>query len=135
MENGKYADYAYYTKSYLGTEITAEKFGPNILVASALIDRLTFGRIHRLDKVPESVKRAACAAAECLYRHAEKSGREIVSESNDGYSVNYAYANGGTQKDAISDATEAIRSFLSSTGLLYRGFSRKYDSVKGGDDP
>lgn len=28
MENGKYADYAYYTKNYLGTEITAEKFGP-----------------------------------------------------------------------------------------------------------
>ncbi len=135
MENGKYADYTYYTKNYLGTEITAEKFGPNILAASALIDQLTFRRIKRLDTVPDEVRNAACAAAECLYRHAERSGREIASENNDGYSVSYVYANGGTQKEAISDAAAAIRTFLVPTGLLYRGFSRKYDLIKDGDDP
>ncbi len=132
MENGKYADYAYYTKNYLGTEITAEKFGPNMLAASALIDQLTFGRIHRLDTVPESVKRAACAAAECLYQNAVRAEREITSESNDGYSV--TYSTGGTQKDATANAVAKIRSFLASTGLLYRGFSRQYD-FKDGDGP
>lgn len=135
MENGKYADYAYYTKYYIGTEITAEKFGPNILLASALIDRLTFGRLKRLEAVPDEVRNAACAAAECLYRHAERSGREIASESNDGYSVSYVYTNGDAQKEAISDATTAIRTFLAPTGLLYRGFSRKYDLIKDGDVP
>ena len=132
MENGKYADYAYYTKSYLGTEITAGKFGPNMLAASALIDQLTFGRIHRLDTVPESVKRAACAAAECLYQNEVRAEREITSESNDGYSV--TYSTGGTQKDATANAVAKIRSFLASTGLLYRGFSRQYD-FKDGDGP
>ena len=132
MENGKYADYAYYTKDYLGTEITAEKFGPNILAASALIDRLTFGRIHRLDTVPESVKRAACAAAECLYQNEVRAEREITSESNDGYSV--TYATGGTQKDATAKAVAKIRFYQASTGLLYRGFSRQYD-LKDGEGP
>jgi hypothetical protein len=132
MENGKYADYAYYTKNYLGTEITAGKFGPNMLAASALIDQLTFGRIHRLDTVPESVKRAACAAAECLYQNEVRAEREITSESNDGYSV--TYSTGGTQKDATANAVAKIRSFLASTGLLYRGFSRQYD-FKDGDGP
>lgn len=132
MENGKYADYAYYTKNYLGTEITAEKFGPNILVASALIDRLTFGRIQRLDAVPEPVKRAACAAAECLYQNEVRASREIASENNDGYSV--TYATGGTQKDATANAVAKIRSFLAPTGLLYRGFSEQYD-FKDGDGP
>ena len=132
MENGKYADYAYYTKNYLGTEITAEKFGPNMLAASALIDQVTFGRIHRLDTVPECVKRAACAAAECLYQNEVRAEREITSESNDGYSV--TYSTGGTQKDATANAVAKIRSFLASTGLLYRGFSRQYD-FKDGDGP
>ena len=132
MENGKYADYAYYTKNYLGTEITAGKFGPNMLAASALIDQLTFGRIHRLDTVPESVKRAACAAAECLYQNEVRAEREITSESKDGYSV--TYSTGGTQKDATANAVAKIRSFLASTGLLYRGFSRQYD-FKDGDGP
>ena len=132
MENGKYADYAYYTKNYLGTEITPGKFGPNMLAASALIDQLTFGRIHRLDTVPESVKRAACAAAECLYQNEVRAEREITSESNDGYSV--TYSTGGTQKDATANAVAKIRSFLASTGLLYRGFSRQYD-FKDGDGP
>lgn len=132
MENGKYADYAYYAKNYLGTEITADKFGPNMLVASALIDQLTFGRIHRLDTVPESVKRAACAAAECLYQNEVRAEREITSDSNDGYSV--TYSTGGTQKDATANAVAKIRSFLASTGLLYRGFSRQYD-FKDGDGP
>ena len=109
MENGKYADYAYYTKNYLGTEITAEKFGPNMLAASALIDQLTFGRIHRLDTVPESVKRAACAAAECLYQNEVRAEREITSESNDGYSV--TYSTGGTQKDATANAVAKIRTW------------------------
>ena len=132
MENGKYADYAYYAKNYLGTEITAGKFGPNMLAASVLIDQLTFGRIHRLDTVPESVKRAACAAAECLYQNEVRAEREITSESNDGYSV--TYSTGGTQKDATANAVAKIRSFLASTGLLYRGFSRQYD-FKDGDGP
>lgn len=121
-----------YTKNYLGTEITAEKFGPNIFAASALIDRLTFGRIQRLDVVPESVKIAACAAAECLYQNEVRATREIMSENNDGYSV--TYATGGTQKDATANAVAKIRSFLAPTGLLYRGFSKQYD-FKDGDGP
>ena len=103
-----------------------------MLAASALIDQLTFGRIHRLDTVPESVERAACAAAECLYQNEVRAEREITSESNDGYSV--TYSTGGTQKDATANAVAKIRSFLASTGLLYRGFSRQYD-FKDGDGP
>ena len=134
MEDGKYADYTYYTKVYLGTEITAEKFGPNVFAASALVDQMTFGRVQRLAVIPDQVKRAVCAAAECLYRSAEKSGREIASETNDGYSVTYNTA-GSSQKESVADAVGKIKIYLSPTGLLYRGFSEQYDITKDGDGP
>lgn len=133
MECGKYADYDYYTKVYLGTAITAEKFGPNIFAASALVDRLTFGRVQRLVVVPDAVKMAACAAAESIYWNMESIGREITSENNDGYSVTYNTA--VSSAEATSHAVMQIRNFLAPTGLLYRGFSEQYDCIKDGDDP
>ena len=84
MENGRYADYAYYIKNYLGTGLLLRNLA-----------RICWLHLRSLTSLPSVgstgagyssgiCKRAACAAAECLYQNEVRAEREITSESNDG---------------------------------------------------
>lgn len=129
---GPYVNYRYYQKTYHGSVISKDDFPHAELEAESFVNRVTFGRIKRLEEIPDCVKIAICSAAESMqeYLNSRKSmdgsGAVIKSENNDGYSVTYA--------DAISDSTcEAnmiakINRYLSGTGLTYRGWSKKYDN-------
>lgn len=80
------------------------------------------------EETMELIKMCLCEVAELIYqedcRKAEHGGREVQSESTDGYSVTYA-----TEAEAGKIATNSlqkkvyaiIRRYLSHTGLLYTG--------------
>lgn len=129
-----YADYTYYEKIYFGKSIPPDEFPGAMRTASSLVDRVTFGRVCRMVAVPEEVKIAACAAADCYYRYTKKMDRDVKSESNDGYSVTYSDVT-ASGKEAAEEAIARIRDHLICTGLLYRGYSEVYDNPERGGSP
>lgn len=135
-----YADFAYYTGTYLGTVLSEQEFPACARKASILIDDLTFGRTGKLSAslIPDAVRDAACSAAEIYADYlakkkaalkATKSGT-VKSESNDGFSVSYADYNAEQARiSAESEMSEEITIYLANTGLMFRGWSRKWDEV------
>ena len=131
-----YVDFTYYQQAFHGTmEETA--FERALIEAEAFIDTITFGRIARLDAIPDAVKNAVCAVAEEINRREESretagAKKGVKSESNHNVSVTYAdvISDEECRRNMLSEA----RMYLSGTGLLYRGFSRQYDGhcAKGG---
>lgn len=118
-----YAGFEFYQKDYLGTLIKEEKaFARLSKRASECLDFFTFNRIDR-ENVSESVRLAVCSMAEVLFwiekRKQDHDGREIASESNDGYSVSFASANEADM--AVNSRTELYLSaykYLAYTGLM-----------------
>lgn len=121
-----YVDFTYYQQTFHGV-MDETAFERTRIEAEAFIDSITFGRITRLDAIPDAVKNAVCSAADEINRRNQSQQQHtgIKSESNDGASVTY--------DDVISDdqcrATMSVkaRMYLANTGLLYRGFSARYD--------
>ena len=117
-----YADYAFYTDKYLGRIIPNENdFAYYALRASEIIDSKTFGRIN---EITPAVQLACCAAADELYSDASakaKAAGGISSESVDGYSVSYRAYNTEAEKAAEKRVNAAIKRYLGSTGLMFRG--------------
>lgn len=121
-----YADYNFYTTEYRGGA-AEEEFERQIMKASAPVRRITFGRADSCPEM-EEVKFAACAVCDMLIADGKirenNSGRQIVSESTDGYSVSYV------QEKEADETSEALLSrkaykaaelYLEPTGLLYMG--------------
>ena len=117
-----YADYAFYTDKYLGRIIPNDNdFAYYALRASEIIDSKTFGRIN---EITPAVQLACCAAADELYSDASakaKAASGVSSESVDGYSVSYRAYNTETEKAAEKRVNAAIKRYLGSTGLMFRG--------------
>lgn len=117
-----YADYAFYTDKYLGRIIPNENdFAYYALRASEIIDNKTFGRIN---EITPAVQLACCAAADELYSDASakaKAASGVSSESVDGYSVSYRAYNTEAEKAAEKRVNAAIKRYLGSTGLMFRG--------------
>ena len=117
-----YADYAFYTDKYLGRIIPNENdFAYYALRASEIIDSKTFGRIN---EITPAVQLACCAAADELYSDASakaKAAGGVSSESVDGYSVSYRAYNTEAEKAAGKRVNAAIKRYLGSTGLMFRG--------------
>ena len=119
-----YADYDFYTDKYLGRIIPNENdFAYYALRASEIIDNKTFGRIN---EITPAVQLACCAAADELYSDASakaKAASGVSSESVDGYSVSYRAYNTEAEKVAEKRVNAAIKRYLGSTGLMFRGCS------------
>lgn len=117
-----YADYAFYTDKYLGRIIPNENdFAYYALRASEIIDNKTFGRIN---EITPAVQLACCAAADELYSDASaraKAASGVSSESVDGYSVSYRAYDTEAEKAAEKKVNAAIKLYLGSTGLMFRG--------------
>ena len=120
-----YVDFAYYKAEYHGTEINEDEFRRLEAEAEAYITMLTFRRVFRLESVPECVKKAVCITAEGLLKNHVLDEGEIQSENIDGYSATYKSAL--TQQDLAQELVNRVKVYLSGTGLLYKGWSRKYD--------
>lgn len=114
-----YADYVYYTEKFHGSLVPEKSFERNALQASQYIDNVTFGRIG--SNVTDAVKNACCALAEIYYSGtvSPRAASGVTSEKVGNYSVSYAAAeNVGTQQKRLKSA---VKLWLGSTGLLYRG--------------
>ncbi|MCM1024416.1 MAG: hypothetical protein NC395_10215 [Prevotella sp.] len=118
-----YADFQYYKDFFKGKLIPAEDFDHAAIPATQYINNVTFGRIG--SNVTDAVKNACCAAAEIYYRcdmseaALEAAGKS--SEKTGDHSVTYAKSDFSySSKD--KQLSKAVRLWLGSTGLLYRGF-------------
>src|SRR4030067_401524 len=93
-----YADYTFYTGTYLGTAIASADFAALALRASAVIDRITFQRAAAIVTAAtdtttiDLIKKAMCAVAEEIQTIAAEgtSGSVISAETVGSHSVTYA---------------------------------------------
>jgi len=120
-----YADYNYYTTTYLAGKsaaVTAADFPYYAKQASAVIDRYTHGNIDSAD-VPDAVRECCCELAEIISKSdSSKASKKdgISSESVQGWSQSYESSE--SRKNALrSSQKECIYKWLSNTGLLYSG--------------
>lgn len=120
-----YTTYAYYISTYRGN-LTEEEFEKSIVQATAHVRRITFGRAEQNMELDE-VKLATCAICDLLANdekaRSQHSGRTVVSENTDGYSVTYeSGGNGDTADDLLNRKIyKTAELYLESTGLLYAG--------------
>ena len=120
-----YADYSYYTTTYLAGKtaaVTAAEFPYYANQATALINQYTFGNINA-DDVPDEVKMCCCNLVEDLHSMAtsETAGKAgISSESVQGWSVSLESTE--ARKNAVKSAQkDIVKQWLYNTGLLYSG--------------
>lgn len=115
-----YATYAYYISTYRGN-LTEEEFEKAIIPATVHVQRITFGRADRNMELDE-VRLATCAVCDLLANdekaRSQHSGRTVISESTDGYSVTYENRGDDLLTRKIYKAAEL---YLEPTGLLYAG--------------
>ena len=122
-----YATYQYYKTEYYGETIPEKAFPRMIAKASQYIDNFTFGRITEGDvETFPSISACECEMAEiiCKAQTNNMSGKEIKSESTDGYSVTYVTerVDGETEESAMRRKLYALAEvYLMNTGLLYLG--------------
>ena len=134
-----YADYEYYTTTYLGTAITEADFPRLSLRASSFLDYYTQGRAAQNSEL-DALKMACCAiaeqyqsidAAQALAQKALSasmgSSGELQSQSVGSWSKTYR-SGGDSAQQALASAQAARASlaaiaqqYLATTGLLYRG--------------
>ena len=118
-----YADYTFYTASYLGDAIAQANFARLALRASSVIDQVTYDRAAGIvtagtdTTTINKIKMATCAVAETVQR-LEASGGAVTSERIGSHSVSYAAA-----KSERAQIVEAAKPYLWNTGLMYQGFA------------
>jgi len=135
-----YADFEYYTGTYLGNAVLEEDFPRLALRASQFLDYYTQGRAEKNADLP-AVQMACCALVEqyqaidqaqrlsgkALRGAIETSGQEAKSQTVGPLSVTYssggesASAAAAAAKNAREALADIARQYLAGTGLLYRG--------------
>lgn len=134
-----YADYEYYTTTYLGTAIKKDDFPRLALRASSFLDYYTQGRAAQNSDL-DALKMACCAVAEqyqsidtaqvlaqkSLSASLESDG-ELQSQTVGSWSKTYR-SGGDSAQQALSSVQTAqaalgalAQQYLAGTGLLYRG--------------
>lgn len=118
-----YADWTYYSATYLGTAITEANFPRLALRASEVIDQITFDRAADDTDNETAIKNATCAVAEEIQKTEQRGGADaIVSESLGSHSVTYA-GHSTMQMSNVQRYQAAASRYLGSTGLMFSGFS------------
>lgn len=117
-----YADYTYYSETYLGTAIAEADYDRLALRASEYIDRITFGRAAEDEDYTDEIKKAACAIAEVLNEIENDGASGVQSEKVGSHAVTYAQ-NSTKLQTTNQRVIEAANLYLASSGLLYRGFA------------
>lgn len=129
-----YADWTFYSGTFLGTAITEAAFPALALRASAVIDEITFGRAATEVTYLTNVKNAMCAVAEELQRQdAASSVDGIASESQGRYSVSYLKTS-ERSKSNKQKQLDSARTYLANTFLLFAGFNAGEYGAETADD-
>ena len=125
----EYADRDFYENTFHGEIIPEKAFPSMVLKASIFVKFLTFSRVDDMTEIP-------CAVADVMYQdrmRKDDAGREIASESNDGYSVSFVTSQSKTTGTVEHRCKKAAYPYLAHTGLLYRGCG-PYDDKCRSDD-
>jgi hypothetical protein len=118
-----YADFTYYSGTYLGTAISEASFPALALKASAVIDQITFGRAATDTENETAIKNAMCAVAEELQKQDAQGGADgIASESQGNYSVSYTTTS-NKSKSNTQKLQDVARLWLANTYLMFAGFN------------
>lgn len=120
-----YADFTFYSTQYFGTAIAEADFPQLALKASAVIDRITFGRAATETVAANitAIKNAMCAIAEEIQTiAAEEVTGYIKSETVGSHSVTYdtSYASTLSTMDRLATAAAL---WLEGTYLMFGGFN------------
>ncbi len=119
-----YADYAFYKNEYLCGKravIDTASFNFYAKKASIKIKEYTLENVDE-SNIPECVKLCCCEIAELFYNSdsSGSAGKGIASESVGDQSISYESTD--SYRQALSNEIRTvIYSYLSGTGLLYRG--------------
>ena len=128
-------DYQYYADVFKGHALTESDLKKHGMRAEAIVNRMTYGRIHEFELRPddlEAVKAAICVVSEILaedHRQKEATGGRLVKSVNtDGESVTYAdTADNQPPEEALySKCCFEARLYLEDTTLLYPGVYYDY---------
>ena len=128
-------DYQYYADVFKGDALTESDLKKHGMRAEAIVNRMTYGRIHDFELRPddlEAVKAAICVVSEILaedHRQKEATGGRLVKSVNtDGESVTYAdTADNQPPEEALySKCCFEARLYLEDTTLLYPGVYYDY---------
>ena len=123
-----YVDFGYYSETYFGKKIPEDSFPEFEKKAEAVLHMITFDRVKRLPEIPDIIKDAICAMAETAYQENKKTPG-VKSENIDGFSVTYANSGNTTGVNGMIKAMyESAAIYLVNTGLLYKGWSKRYDN-------
>ncbi|MCD7805439.1 MAG: hypothetical protein LUH03_09940 [Oscillospiraceae bacterium] len=124
MISVQYCTYAFYTDTYGGTAITSEKaFTRYELLARAVIDRLTYGRLKHITNaadIPEEVMFAVCVAGDYACNADAYGGHTVASETVSKHSVSY----GDTDSSVEAGMARCAMQFLATSScswMLYKG--------------
>lgn len=121
-------EFDFYVNEYTGTVIPDEKaFKQSLVDANTYLSTVIHGDARNSDQ-EKLVHLCLCKIADLIYQDTvnrlEHGGRDVKSETTDGYRVDYA-----TEAEAGKIAVNAldtkiygvVRRYLSPTGLLYSG--------------
>ena len=131
-----YADYKFYTKTFLGNVIAADDFPRLALRASERIDEMTYGRAAAhfvpapeigddLTAIQMAIAKATCALAEAIGQTEMGSGADgapVRQERMHNYSVTYSQR---TEAEIRAKENAAAAVYLAQTGLLYAGVGHR----------
>jgi hypothetical protein len=123
-----YADFTYYSSTYLGTAIASGDWARLGLRASAWIDRLTFQRTAAIVTAGTDtatialIKNATCAVAEDIQRTEANGGTDAIQSESIGQN-SVTYAAGSSKMNTTGETYMQTASlYLGSTGLMFPGF-------------
>ena len=123
----QYVDFSYYVEQYRGNKITDDgAFSEAAMEASLYLREITHDRI---DDITDDVRNATCAVADVYFCDCVKlddmGGREVKSETTDGYSISYVTeGKDGESRESVLHRKMylAARKHLIHTGLLNLGW-------------
>lgn len=116
-----YADFNYYSTTYLGNKISSDEFNRLALRASAYLDYITNGQLKDIT-ITDDIKNAMCAVAEEMNDY-ETGTKGIASESVGRVSRTYSNSK-QTSEQAFYDIALM---YLAGTGLLTYGVRVGHD--------
>jgi len=114
--------YEFYKTKFNGVIIPDElTFNSHQTKAAAYVDSLCTCKTNlRYEKIVEKCQMAICAVADVLYRQSENDKPQITSETVGNRSRSYAQS-GMTDEQYEAEKRQEAETFLSCTGLMYRG--------------
>ncbi len=121
----QYCTYAFYTATYGGTVIASEtEFNHYELLARAIIDRLTYGRLKHITDtadIPEDVMLAICIAGDYACNADANGGHTVASETVSKRSVSYGDTDSSVENGMARCAMSFLMASSSCSWMLYKG--------------